>query len=183
MISMGKASRERLDQFLRDQQETPHQFDGVGGISREIIPSGFTFDSLSVEIGHGDSDWVAARRFMTKWQMFALPWVDLYPFRPALEVGQIAVVGGSILGIWFYGAARVIEVEDTREAYGFTYATTDHMADGEERFRVRKDSDGTVYFEIDVFARPQRWYTWLAGPIFTWCRSRFRRQAGLRMRC
>lgn len=183
VISFGEASRVRLDHFLGGQRDAPHRFEGVGGIDTGSVPRGFSFDAFSVEIGHGDADWVAARRAITKWQMFALPWVQLHPFRPAIEVGEMAVVGGSVAGFWFYGAARIIEVVDTKDTYGFTYATTDHMVDGEERFRVRKADDGTVFFDIDVFARPQRWYTWMAAPIFTSYRTRFRQQAGLRMRC
>lgn len=183
MISVRRCSEKRLQTFLETNQDVPHRYHGVGSISQGKQPEGFSFNSVSVEIGMGDHDWQVARRSITKWQMFSLPWVHLYPFRPDIEVGSVAAVGGGMAGIWFYGAARIIEVVDSRDVYGFTYATTDHMADGEERFRVRRDTDGRVFFEIDVFARPQRWYTWLAAPLFTWYRARFRKEAGRAMRC
>lgn len=183
MISVGRCSKKRLQRLLESNQDAPHRYNGVGAISEGKALKGFSFNSVSVEIGRGHQDWQSARRSMARWQMFSLPWVHLYPFRPDIELGSVAVVGGGMAGLWFYGAARIIEVVDSRDLYGFTYATTDHMANGEERFQVRIDADGRVFFEIDVFARPQRWYAWLARPLFTWYRTRFRKGAVQLMRC
>jgi len=71
-----------------------------------------------------------------------------------------------LVGPWWIDApVRVIEVIDTSTAAGFTYGTLPgHPENGEERFLVRLDSDGTVRAEIRAFSRPGRWFSRVAGP-------------------
>ena len=52
------------------------------------------------------------------------------------------------------------------DVVGFAYGTLGHhVVEGEEAFAVRRDTDGTVRFEVDSFVRPRGRLLSLAGPL------------------
>lgn len=72
---------------------------------------------------------------------------------------MVAVLARS-LGLWWLNACRIVYLVDEqieRKSFGFAYGTLpDHAESGEGRFVIEMDEDGTVWYDILAFSRPNR---------------------------
>ena len=115
-----------------------------------------------------------ARDALATWAHFDVGWVVVEPANAAIVIGDSVAVGAQIRGFWFGGVCRIESIVDNDDQFGFTYVTTRHIAQGAERFLISRSPDGTVWYTIDVVARPASWYARAAQPVFERYRKQFR---------
>ena len=112
------------------------------------------------------------------WHMFNMPWLRLYwPTRP-IEVGANVAILVHHFGFYSLNPCRIVYVvnEDgpiTR--FGFAYGTlAEHAERGEERFTIEWDrSEGSVWYAILAFSRPQKTLAKLGYPLSRMLQKRF----------
>jgi len=112
------------------------------------------------------------------WQMFNMPWLRLYWPTTPIEVGANVAVLVHHFGFYSLNPCRIVYVvnEDgpiTR--FGFAYGTlAEHAERGEERFTVEWDrSEGSVWYAILAFSRPQKTLAKLGYPLSRMLQRRF----------
>ncbi|MFC6706428.1 DUF1990 family protein [Flexivirga alba] len=100
-------------------------------------------------------------------------WRDVWSSGPSAQVGVEVRMAPGIGRFRLHAPARVVEVLEDGDRFGFTYGTLQgHPEAGEERFVVERRADGTVQLEIEHWSRPARWFTQLAGPLARLAQSR-----------
>jgi len=161
---------------------------GVAGVDDDG-PHGFNTDAASVTVGHGAESFARAQLALADWAMFSMPWIELTPREPRVELGRIVVVTVRILGlVTVVNANRITRlvdhVDEHRHRWGFVYATLHHHAQrGEEIFLVTHHlADDRIEYALLAHSRPEHWLAWIAYPLTRWYQRRFRRQSCTAMR-
>ena len=113
-----------------------------------------------------------------EWQMFNMPWLRLYWPTTPIQVGANVVVLVHHFGFYSLNPCRIVYVvnEDGPIArYGFAYGTlAEHSERGEERFTVEWNrSEGSVWYAILAFSRPQNTLAKLGYPLSRMLQKRF----------
>ncbi len=119
-------------------------------------PDGFRHKVWRHNIGHGDFDRAASG--IRSWAGHGKAGVVCYPERPAIAVGETVALMIPLGPVTVSATARIIEVIDEADRYGFIYSTLPHHPqDGEESFVIHRHPDGEV--EMVVTA------VWRAGVV------------------
>ncbi len=101
----------------------------------------------------------------------------------AVRPGSKVVVGIGLGPLRIEAPCQVIWTAYEPARIGFAYGTlAGHPECGEESFVVDMDPDGTVWFTVTAFSRPNAWYTRLAGPVVPFLQLRYARLLGHRLR-
>ncbi len=164
--------------FLRQQTDMPFSYPEVGG-SRQTPPADYVVDHNRVCLR--EACFNAACDAIRAWRMFPSGWVKLCwptaPIAPGTEVAVLARWGG----LWWLNACRIVYVIDACESqrrYGFAYGTlANHAERGEERFCVEMVADGTVWYDLLAFSRPNQLLTRLGYPFVRRLQKRFAAQS------
>ena len=134
--------------------------------ARPDVSGHYAIDHHRVQLGRGRLTFERAKAALHRWEMFALPWVELcWPDAP-IEVGTtVGILAGGRL--WSLNACRIVYTLDESgdpDRYGFGYGTLpDHVEIGEERFLVEyHPSDDSVWYDLLAFSRPRHWTAKLA---------------------
>ncbi|MFH8583722.1 DUF1990 family protein [Streptomyces celluloflavus] len=78
---------------------------------------------------------------------------------------------------------RVVWSVAEEDRVGFAYGTRDgHPERGEEAFTVTLRADGSVWFTVTAFSRPDRFWTRLAGPLVPVLQRAYARHCGRTLR-
>jgi uncharacterized protein (UPF0548 family) len=171
-------SEEEVRQFLAQQQHSSFSYPEVGA-SAGNVPSSYNVDRNRILLGEGEATWHRAIEAIRTWQMFNMPWIRLFWPTTPIRVGEIVAVLVRHFGFYSLNAARIVYVvnEDGPpvRSYGFAYGTlAEHSERGEERFTIEWDqSDGTVWYSILAFSRPQKTLAWLGYPLSRMLQKRF----------
>ena len=65
----------------------------------------------------------------------------------------------------------------------FAYGTLDsHVEMGEEIFYIERNAEGEIYYKIEAFSRPNKWFTKIAYPVARAWQRRFVRESFLGMK-
>lgn len=101
-----------------------------------------------------------------------------WPEDTPIQKGQVVAVVARILGLWWLNACRIVYVVDENgplARFGFAYGTLPgHAGSGEERFLVEwNPADGSVWYDILAFSRPNRFLTRLAYRYLRRVQKRF----------
>ncbi len=178
MITHGPPPVASLERFLVSQIGSDFSYPrpgcSLGGVP---APVGYRHDRAQGLIGHGEMAFRRAKQAIQNWTMFDQPGVLVYPPESPVVPGCHVVVAGSFGPLWVTGACRIVEVIDEDNRYGFAYGTLDHVALGEEIFLLTRRPDGSVWFTIDAYSRPQNWFVQAVTPLFRTIQTRFRQQA------
>ncbi len=178
MITQGPPPVASLERFLVSQIGSDFSYPRQGcSLGSVPAPAGYRHDRAQGLIGHGEMAFLRARRALQNWLMFDQPGVLVYPPESPVVPGCHVVVAGSVGPLWVTGACRIVDVIDEDARYGFAYGTLDHPVQGEELFLVTRRPDGSVWFNIDVYSRAQKWYVQAITPLFRSMQNRFRQQA------
>jgi uncharacterized protein (UPF0548 family) len=141
------------------------------------VPFGFHPNPGSGEVGRGVADFERGKEAVRSWRIFP-EWVLLHRRDCPIAVGEIAIAGMRVLGIWAANACRIVEVIDEPRRYGFVYATCEgHALRGAERFLLELKSDGRVTFEIFSISRPAGAIAWFGLSEVRRIQKRFARDA------
>lgn len=162
----------QIEQFVKEQATLSWSYQQVGATHLEVqqipryLPRGFVVDHNRVKLGTGAAIFAKAKANLTRWRMFAMPWLDVFPAsQPPAERQALAILAKGP-GIWSLNAARIVYLFETTgavERFGFAYGTLpDHAAQGEERFSVEwHHVDDSVWYDLLAFSRPnQRLARW-----------------------
>jgi uncharacterized protein (UPF0548 family) len=173
--------------FLREQSAAG-QFSYAGsGATRDSNPqpAGYTVDHNRVRLGAGEAAFAAAGRALSAWRMFPVPWTQILPEAAPIRAGQTVAMLAHACGLWWLSACRIVyRIDETlpegpvRRRFGFAYGTLHaHVEQGEERFSVELLADGSVWYDLLAFSRPQFWPVRLARPLARGLQRRFVRES------
>lgn len=85
---------------------------------------------------------------------------------PPIAVGETVAMAIPVGPIWATATARIIDVVDEPDRYGFTYTTLPHHPeDGEESFIVARDEHGECRYTISAVWRPATFGARLLPPL------------------
>ena len=177
MFSFRKPSSESIRRFLSEQKNRDYTYSAVGGTSG-TPPAGFVVDHTRIELGKGQSVFDGAKMAIKRWEHFQLGWVETSSKDIPIERGQVVGVMARVFGVWCLNACRIVSVIDEAggvSRYGFVYGTLPgHVESGEERFQVEWNrNDGSVWYEILAFSRPNHFLTRLGYPMVRRIQQKF----------
>lgn len=180
ICTLHPPSDEMIRAFLRQQAAASFSYPEVGH-TRYTPPAGYVVDHNRICLGKGEACFNAACDAIRAWRMFSLSWVTLCwpsaPIAPGTDVAVLARWGP----LWWLNACRIVYVIDeqmTQRRFGFAYGTLPaHAERGEERFCVEMDGDGTVWYDLLAFSRPNQLLTRLGYPLVRRTQKRFAAQS------
>ncbi|MES2693942.1 MAG: DUF1990 domain-containing protein [Verrucomicrobiota bacterium] len=149
-------------------------------------PAGYTVDHNRQRIGEGEADFMAGCEALRGWRMFPQPWTRIHPQNAPLREGQVVAMMAKGLGLWWLNACRIVYTLDERgpvRRFGFAYGTLlAHVEQGEERFSVELQADGSVWYDVRAFSRPRYWPVRLGKPLARRLQRRFVEESKAAMR-
>jgi uncharacterized protein (UPF0548 family) len=175
-------SAAKVSRVFDAQQGTPFSYPEVG-VSREgpIKVPGYVVDHNRVRLGAGEEVFRRAVAALFTWKMFEVGWVRLLPEEAPVEVGTTVGVLARHYGFWSLNLSRVVyEVEEGGPVRrcGFAYGTLpEHGESGEERFTVELHEDGSVFYDLYAFSRPNHPLARLGRPFARGLQRRFARDS------
>ncbi len=180
MFTLQEPWEEELERFLRSQQDSHFSYPEVGA-SKRGAPPGYTADHNRVRLGEGEEVFERAVESLRGWRMFDIGWLRIFPARASIEPGTTIGLLARHLGFWSLGACRIVylvqESADVRR-YGFAYGTLpEHAERGEERFTVELRRDGSVWYDLYAFSRPNHPLVRAGYPLGRLVQRRFARDS------
>jgi uncharacterized protein (UPF0548 family) len=178
MLSLRKPGKERIDQWLDEQQQRELNYPEIGGSRDPSLLRGYNIDHYSIQLGQGEAAYERAVAAVRELHMWDFDWIQLcWPTRP-IAVGTVLATLTRQMGVWFLNACRivyVIEEDQPRHRFGFAFGTiAGHIERGEERFLVEwRPEDDSVWYEILAFSRPAHWLLNLGYPYARRVQKRF----------
>jgi uncharacterized protein (UPF0548 family) len=167
-----------LHHHWQAQQTMPFAYPEVGR-SAQVFPEGYNHDHAATLLGFGDAVFRKAKAALQSWAMFPRQWTKIYPASAPLIVGTPVLVLFRLFGLWWWrNSSRIVYLIDEPARFGFAYGTLPaHIEKGEEIFQVELRDDGSVWYSIQAFSRPNRWYVWLGYPLARAYQRKFRRDS------
>ena len=181
MFMIGEPSEARVSRLLDEQRGAPFSYAEVGA-SRETpakVP-GYAVDHNRVRLGDGEEAFGRAAEALRAWKMLDLGWVRLLPHGAPVGVGTTVAVLARHHGFRSLNFSRVAyEVSGENggvRRLGFAYGTLpEHAESGEERFVVELYPDGSVFYDLYAFSRPNHPLARLGYPFARRLQRRFAR--------
>ena len=177
MFCLRAPSEGDVREFISQQERSVFSYPEVGA-SASDVPNRYNVDSNRVLLGRGEPTWHRAVDAIRGWQMFNITWLRLYWPTTPIQVGANVAVLVHHFGFYSLNPCRIVYVvnEDGPTArYGFAYGTlAEHSQRGEERFTVEWNrSEGSVWYAILAFSRPQKTLAKLGYPLSRMLQKRF----------
>jgi uncharacterized protein (UPF0548 family) len=175
---LREPGKDRVRDFLATEGGRPFSYEHVGA-TRATPPARHVVDHNRIRLGEGPETWRRAVLAMRAWTMFRLGWVRLLPEAAPLEPGvSVAIVVRLAPLLWSLNTARIVYTVDEPDRFAFAYGTLPaHAEQGEERFTIERLSDGSVWYDILAFSRPQHPLVWLGYPVTRALQRRFARDS------
>ena len=164
MLSLVRPSADRLASLLGgcENQRATHVAGGLDDRGDRFADAGPLRTGHRTDLGRGPAVFDAARDALLNWRQFPV-WAEVRggdcdgPAPPPEEGNLVCVVarGG---GLWWANPCRIYEVRDEPDCVSVAYVTLPgHVCRGEERFRLSRDADGVVWYDVradSVLAHP-----------------------------
>ncbi len=165
--------------FIQKEKQLPFTYQEHGATASPDPVRGFDNDSHRVKIGHGDTDFLTAKRAIQSWKMFPKGWTVILPEDAPVREGETIAMFARAFGGWWRNSCRIVYIIDEPRRYGFAYGTLPgHIEKGEELFLVEQDTNGDVWYAITAFSQPHHWLAKIAYPVMRMFQARFRRDSG-----
>jgi uncharacterized protein (UPF0548 family) len=181
MFLHRKPSEELVERFIASQRKLPLSYSQSGATRAEAAPAGYKVDHNRIKLGSGGETFQRAVTALRQWKQFDLGWVEIVPPATAIEVGATVAVRARTFGFWSLNACRIvylIDEEQPLKKFGFAYGTLpDHVERGEERFTIEWHPDGSVFYDIYAFSRPQHPLARIGFPLTRMLQQRFVRDS------
>jgi uncharacterized protein (UPF0548 family) len=174
MFLRRRPSDDDIRRFIDVQAEQPFSYRELGA-TRTETPTGFVRDYNRVTLGDSPESFARAVAALRRWQMFAMPGVQLcWPSAP-IRVGTTVAILAGAAGLWSLNACRIVYVIDEADRFGFAYGTLpEHAVCGEERFLVERDpASGAVCYDLLAVSQPNGLLLRLARPLLRGQQRRF----------
>jgi uncharacterized protein (UPF0548 family) len=166
VYALRRPSVDRLARLRAGQADAALTYGEVGASLLEELPEGYSRARVSAPAGRGNTGMLLARRAIREWAGHEAAGVVLEPELPPIEEGTVLALGAPLFGLWVTAACRIVRVVDTDDVFGFAYGTLPHHPEiGEESFLARRDADGVVHLEVQVFSNPATRLARLGGPV------------------
>ncbi len=180
VLLLRQPTPKTIQRFVEQQTQLDLTYSGVGDTAR-TPPSGYTVDHTRVRLGRGEAAFAAACSALENWQQFQLTWLTAWPATTPIREGSVIALAARSLGCWWLNACRIVYVIDEgweRKRFGFAYGTLPaHAGSGEERFMIEMDDEGTVWYDILAFSRPQGPLSHMGYPYLRHVQKRFARDS------
>lgn len=186
MFSLTTPSEDEVRRFISKQKDSGFSYPEVGA-SATAVPTGYNVDRNRIQLGRGEITWQRAVQATRTWQMFSMPWVNLYWPSAPIQAGTEVAVAVHHFGFYSLHASRVVYVVDEDgpiQRFGFAHGTlTEHAESGEERFTVEWNRDeDNVSYQILAFSRPRQMLARLGYPLSRSLQWKFAEGSKLAMR-
>jgi uncharacterized protein (UPF0548 family) len=186
MLFLRRPTAAAIYAFLAAQARFDFTYQPTGA-TLACPPPGYDVDHTRVDLGRGESTFVAAKAALERWDQFRLSWLEAAPADTPLQVGQVVAVLARSFGLWWLNACRIVAVindDGGVKRFGFGYGTLPgHMESGEERFQVEWDqSNDSVWYDILAFSRPRHLLARVGYPMMRRLQKRFARESAAAMR-
>jgi uncharacterized protein (UPF0548 family) len=183
MFLLRKPSAEKIREFIAAQRGLPFSYAEVGATQGKL-PEGYTIDHNRTKLGYGAKAYDHAVAALKDWQQFNLGWTRIVPPQTPLRADQIVAVRAQTFMVWSLNACRVVYLISEDRKFGFAYGTLrEHAERGEERFLVEwEEKDGSVWYDILAFSRPQHLLVRIGRPLARKLQKRFARDSLDKMR-
>ncbi len=169
----------RLTSAGRDALSYPDR----GATARRPLPTGYHHLHHRTRVGRGRAAFEAAGIAVTTFHAHRTSGMRVRADAGAVRPGSRAVVGIGLGPLRISAPCEVVWTAYEPTRVGFAYGTLPgHPESGEESFVVDLDADGTVWFTVTAFSRPDSWYTRLAGPLVPVLQRSYARWLGLNVR-
>ncbi len=181
MLSLRKPSIQSILRFLTEQAALDFSYSAVGSTAT-TQPGGYVVDRSRINLGEGESVFLAAKTALQRWEQFRLGWVEAWPSDTPIRSGEVVAVMGRAIGLWWLNSCRIVYVVDESgpiSKFGFAYGTLPgHVESGEERFLIEWDRNtNSVCYDILAFSRPNHILTRLGYPFVRRTQKRFARDS------
>jgi len=200
MFFLTEPSTERINRFIVSQKGEAFSYSEVGatrekpayitgqalsyseaGASRKQPRDDYVLDHNRIKLGVGSETYDRAVAALRRWRQFDLGWVKIEPDSTPLEIGNTVAIKAKTFGLWSLSACRIVylinETGPIRK-FGFAYGTlTNHVERGEERFMIELHEDGSVWYDILAFSRPNQLVVRLGYPFARMLQKRFAKES------
>jgi uncharacterized protein (UPF0548 family) len=172
-----------VSEFLTDQSSSRYSYREPGYTKRitaseRTAPRGFVVDDNRIRVGDGPDAFHKGVLAMRRWAQFNVGWVRVSDPSAPIEPGVTVAVIIHHYGFYSMNAARIIYTIDEPGLFGFAYGTLQgHAERGEERFLLRKEADGSVWYELFAFSRTGHWMARCGYPLVRRLQKRFARDS------
>ncbi|MGW6979049.1 DUF1990 family protein [Streptomyces sp. NPDC054932] len=154
-----------------------------GATAHRPLPAGYNHLRHRIRLGHGRTVFESAGTAVTTFHAHRASGLRVRADVAAVRPGSRVVVGIGRGPLRIDAPCRVIWTAYEPARIGFAYGTlAGHPGCGEESFVVDMDPDGTVWFTVTAFSRPNSWYARLAGPLVPFLQRRCARRLGDHLR-
>jgi uncharacterized protein (UPF0548 family) len=156
----------RLERRYRAAVAAEPTYPEVGATGGARLPAGYHRVEERIRLGAGRDVFARAGAAVLDWGAQRGAGLAVHPPDAGTEAGATALVLLPVLGVpLLVIPCRVVFRTVAADRIGFGYGTLPgHPERGEEAFLVERDQDGTVWFRVRAFSRPDRWYSRLGGP-------------------
>ncbi|WP_051839918.1 DUF1990 family protein [Streptomyces sp. NRRL F-5126] len=155
----------------------------VGATRLGPLPDGYRHLHYRTRIGRGRTAFDLAGTAVTTWRMHRLSGARVRAASAWVRPGTVVEVALGAGPLRIPARCRVVWALYERDRTGFGYgAVTGHPLHGEESFVVDMREDGSVWFTVMAFSRPNRWYTRAVGPLLPPLQHAYARRLGRTLR-
>ena len=180
MFLLRQPTEEVVRHFISTQRELPFSYPEVAA-TQGAAPNGYNIDHNRLCLGEGRETFMRASDALSRWRHFELGWASVLPHGSAMQAGTVVAVQAYAFGIWSLNACRIvytINEDGPVKRFGYAYGTLPaHAECGEECFKVELLEDGSVWYDIFAFSRPQHWLVKLGAPFGRRLQKRFARES------
>ena len=168
-LHLGRPSTSRLTEIRNDQ--APLQTTNPVGLLHGEVPSGFSHKVWRSSIDHGDFE--QASQAIRAWAGHSRAGICRQPDLPAILVGETLAMAIPVGPISVSAAARIVEVVDEPDRYGFAYSTLPHHPeDGEESFIVTRHPNGDLEILVTAVWRGAAIANYVVPPLTRFLQNR-----------
>ena len=185
MFSLRMPSTESIRRILSEQAKLDFSYSPVGATAH-TPPAGYVVDRTRIELGAGESVFLAAKAALQRWEHFRLGWVEPWPPETPIQSGEVVAIMAWTAGLWTLNCCRIVYVVDEAgpiKRFGFAYGTLPgHVESGEELFQIEWDQNtNSVWYDILAFSQPNHVLTRLSYPLVRHTQKRFGRDSAAAM--
>jgi uncharacterized protein (UPF0548 family) len=168
-------TQQKIREFLEAQKKLGFSYPFVNATHPDhvALPANFRHDHNRILLGTGEATFRKAVAAIKDWKAYALGWTKIYPPVQPKE-GLTFCVAVTHFGFYSLSSLRIVYVVDEPKKFAFAIGTLPgHVEKGEERFMVEWLADGTVWYDLLAFSRPQHLLVWLGYPVARQLQKKF----------
>lgn len=182
-ISLSSPSEKSLAAWLKKRKPDGLSYPFPEITKHENNFPGYDRDKNQVYLGTGEEVYQTACKALSEWKMFPSSWTKTYAPFQGFQVGEEVAVLFKMFGLWWWNSCRIIYVLEEENRFGFAYGTLEsHVEKGEEIFYVERNKQGEVYYKVEAFSCPNKWFTQIGYPVARAWQRRFVRNSFTVMR-